>query len=608
MSLEVYFDNTLIDEQYYSGLNNNNELFNESFKLGATPSNKFTLNIRKEGVSIQPSTINFKNNNTIFAILKVDNIKEEEYEYVYTLTDSMLDLDFYYDASLIFVGGSTTLLNIAQDICLNGGMTLGTTNFRGYDKVISWYDNRKTAREYIGYIAELNGGYARVDNNVLYFLKHNTNSVKTINIDDCEDFKIGEYHKITRVVYEQGNTKYEYGDTTGNTLYLNSDNVFITTQSEVQAIYNDIKDFEFYSFTTDNCPIDYSIKAGEVITFSDETNNYKTIAQYDLDYFGGWYGGYSLDINTERQEESTKVIGLGNKVKNLSIIVDRDKNEIQQIVEEIGDRSQSTTTITQDINSINSRIENIADFTNEINAFDRLHLTETVEGEGYVLDFIIKGNSNIFYALTPEEDLVPSDELVPQGGDITLVIDKQNTISQDAQYFNIEIGEPLRHNGDIYDEVNIGRDGTVKIIRRINSYGNVMPEPIETVLEDKFLIPTFDNDTYLYIRDFRNVSYYCKYIIKSDFSDTFTTHLEMNSAITQKANEITSLVSANYETKEDAISQYSEFRQTTDEITLEVSKKVGNDEIISKINLSSESASINSNRISLERKNDRYDK
>ena len=272
MSLQVFFDDVQINEKYYTGLTNSNELFIESFKLGVTPSNTYKLKIAKEGVQTQPTSIVLKDNGVSFADLKIDNVEEQDYEYVYTLTDKMVDLGFKYDASQIFQNGSTTLYAIVMDICTKVGLTLGTTNFRGYDKPINWYDNTRTAREYIGFVAELNGGFARIENNTLYFVKQNPASAKTINIDECENFTIGEYHKITKVIYELGALKYEYGDETGNTLYLNSENVYITEQSEVEAIYNDIKNFEFYSFSTSNCPIDYDIKVGDVINFFDKSS------------------------------------------------------------------------------------------------------------------------------------------------------------------------------------------------------------------------------------------------------------------------------------------------------------------------------------------------
>lgn len=79
----------------------------------------------------------------------------------------------------------------------------------------------------------------------------------------------------------------------------------------------------------------------------------------------------------------------------------------------------------------------------------------------------------------------------------------------------------------------------------------------------------------------------------------YSTTTEMNSAISLKAGEITSSVSKTYETKENATKQYSNIKQTTDNITSVVGKKVGNDEIISKINQSAESVSIDAKKINI---------
>lgn len=343
--MEIYFDNVLINEDYYTSLSTSFALFNDTFYLGSTASNTYNLSVAKEAVSKQPNIVTVKDNGALIATLVVDKLEENDFEYKYTLTDKIVNLEFEYDASQIFTNGSATLLEIAQDICNKAGVTLATTNFRSYDKKISWYDNTRTAREYIGFIAELNGGYAQIGKDgKLYFLKQKTSSVKTINFDECEDFKIGEKHKITRVVYELGALKYEYGDETGNTLYLNGENVYITEQSEVEAIYNEIKGFEFYSFSTGNCPIDYKIMAGQVISFTDGTNKYPTIVGYNLTYNGGWYGGYELNVATKKQEE-TQVVGTDKKIKNLSIKVDRDKNEIITKIESVeGQVTDITTT------------------------------------------------------------------------------------------------------------------------------------------------------------------------------------------------------------------------------------------------------------------------
>jgi len=98
------------------------------------------------------------------------------------------------------------------------------------------------------------------------------------------------------------------------------------------------------------------------------------------------------------------------------------------------------------------------------------------------------------------------------------------------------------------------------------------------------------------------------YATKSQLNN-YSTTTQMNSAINQKADSITSSVSATYETKSNANNTYatktqlntakSEIKQTTDSISSTVSTKVGNNEVISKINQSSESVTINANKLSL---------
>lgn len=375
--MEIYFDDILINPDYYTSLSTNFELFDSSFKLGSTAANTFGLTIDKTVVGKQPSEITIYQNGTLVATLVVDNIEETDVEYKYTLTDKMVNLEFYYDASEIFEDGSTTLLNIALDICSKAGIELGTQDFRSYNKEITWYDNTLTAREYIGYIAELNGGYAQIGTDgKLYFLKQKQNSVTTINFDDCSDFSIGDKKEITRVVYEFDTLHYEFGEDTGNTLYLNSNNVFITEESEVEAIYNDIQGFLFYNFKTGNCPIDFNIMAGQVITFTDGINEYPTITGYELTFYGDWYGGYELNIESTKQEE-TKVIGTEEKIKSLKTIVDRDANKITQIVEQTTEIQNAVNENTTDINNnYQDIIQQLGDYAKEA---DVVSIKESVE-------------------------------------------------------------------------------------------------------------------------------------------------------------------------------------------------------------------------------------
>lgn len=596
MSLEVFFDDVLIDEQYYTGLINSFELFSESFVLGTTPSNTYKLSIAKEGVNIQPSNILLKDNGNTFANLQIDNIEEQDYEYVYTLTDKMIDLNFQYDASEIFENGSTTLYNIAMDICSKVGLILGTTNFRGYDKIINWYDNTRTAREYIGMIAELNGGFARIENDTLYFRKQNANSLATINIDNCQNFIIGEYHKITRVVYELGALKYEFGDETGNTLYLNSDNVYITEENEVEGIYNDIKNFEFYSFETSNCPINYNVKAGDIIIFTDGENDYPTIAQYNLEYFGGWIGGYNLNVNTERQEE-TKIISDKENIRNLRIIVDRQNNSLSQVIEEVGEQNTKISQTQQTVNELNSKIQDIADITTQAETiygvlnFDNINQSEPIEIK-------IRPTTKNISLLYPRNNLYPDNSLYMP----VRIIRFTNTETDEIFEYEIPDDLLISQNG-VFDEFYLGFDDQIcQITKRCgyNADGTVYEltnEVINTYTYPSILLT--DGDYTIELLGYNNAYMSIRLMVQNIYTTQFATRAEMISSINQTATSITSTVEETYETKQNAQTNYSQLTQTANNISSVVSTKVGNNEIISKINQTPEAVSINANKINL---------
>lgn len=631
--MEIYFDDVLINEDYYTSLSTNFALFNDTFYLGSTAANTYNISIAKEAVTTQPNIVTIKDNGVLIATLVVDKIEEDDFEYKYTLTDKMVNLEFKYDASQIFNNGSATLLEIAQDICDKAGIILATMDFRGYDKSISWYDNTRTAREYIGYIAELNGGYAQIGKDGrLYFVKHHTPSISTISIDDCENFNIGEKHKISRVVFELGSLKYPFGDETGNTLYLNGDNVFITEESEVEEIYNEIKGFEFYSFNTSNCPIDYEIMAGQVIKFTDGINNYPTIASYDLVYSGGWYGGYSLDVATKKQEE-TKIVSNEEKIRDLSIKVDREAGKITEAIKEIDDQNQKIAQVTKSVDELNSKIQDIADITTfGESMYAKVELDSINESEP--IQITVKPTvENISY-LYPHENLFPSDDLFLKDRKIRFT-NKSLEETDPNKYIDYILPDDLLIAPDgTYDEFYLGYDEQVcQITKRCqyNADGTVSKlekEQIIALTPNEYpKIELKDGDytiellgytnAYLSLRlmaqNIYTTQFATKSEVKSEISQkadevnisvdkklsNYSTTTQMNSAINVKANEITSNVSTTYATKTELNTTKSEIKQTTDSISSTVSKKVGNDEIISKINQSAETVGISADKIEL---------
>lgn len=607
--MEIYFDDVLINEDYYTSLSTNFALFNDTFYLGSTAANIYNISIAKEAVTRQPNVVTIRDNGVLVATLVVDKIEEDDFEYKYTLTDKMVNLEFKYDASEIFNNGSATLLEIAQDICNKAGIILATMDFRGYDKNISWYDNTRTAREYIGYIAELNGGYAQIGKDGrLYFIKQNTPSVSTISIDDCENFNIGEKHKITRVVFELGSLKYLFGDETGNTLYLNGENVFITEESEVEEIFNEIKDFEFYSFNTSNCPIDYEIMAGQVITFTDGINNYPTIASYDLAYSGGWYGGYNLDVATKKQEE-TKIISNEEKIRDLSIKVDRESGKITEAIKEIDDQNNKISQVTQTVDELNSKIQDIADITTfGESMYAKVKLDSINESEP--IQITVKPTvENISY-LYPHENLFPSDDLFLKDRKIRFTNKTNNT------YIDYVLPDDLLIAPDgTYDEFYLGYDEQVcQVTKRCqyNADGTVSKLEKEEITSYEYpKIELKDGDYTIELLGYINAYLTVRLMAQNIYTTQFATKAEVKSEISQTAQEINVGVDKKLSNYSTTTEMRSEINATANAINLEVGKKVNNEDytsanILLKINNDTSETKIKSDKISLERKRNRF--
>ena len=329
--MKIYFDGTLIDSDNYISFSNEFKQFDETFLLGTTASNMITIEVPST-IAI-PTNVLIKINETNYASLIVDSYEYEDNNILkLNLVDKMVLLDFNYNAQSIV---PCTVKQILQNICLQAGITLATNSFTNDSLVVDYYDNTLTAREYVSMIAELNGGFARINTSGELELVKFSGTPTDIDIETCEDFRIGEKHKIERVVFDSGILKFESStDESLETLYLNNQNVYITNETVFNNIANEILNFEFYCFSTGNCEIKPTVKAGDLINFTDGENNYPTIAQYDVSFMGGLSGGYELNINSKKQEE-TKVIGVSESFKRLRIEVNRDLNQISQTVESV---------------------------------------------------------------------------------------------------------------------------------------------------------------------------------------------------------------------------------------------------------------------------------
>ena len=271
--------------------------------------------------------------------------------------------------------------------------------------------------------------------------------------------------------------------------------------------------------------------------------------------------GLEENIHTERPEKSetdyTKADKTDQKINQTNLIVDKQNQKIEGVISQIGDRSDKTTTITADIDGINSKVENIQDFTKEKTQIENLFLDDIAEGEGYVLNFKVYGDTNLFKS--KKIKICASKNVRGYGVDIGLLAeDGQELLTEDGKTIiigegssylkslEITLDDYLRNlkEGDkeYYDTLEIAQDGTITITRNIKvaSDGTLyaLSTPIITTLKDKIVLPSEEKGTYYFIEELAGIKYSAEYIIKNDYSKTFLPRLELGTQITQNAEAV----------------------------------------------------------------------
>lgn len=494
--------------------------------------------------------------------------------------DYMIKFNKEYVDAMIY---PCTLKQLLQSLCTQAGVELGSLTFA--NDTFSVIDNQfegKTLREVLQNIAKCAFSWARIgQDNKLYLdfdiVPESTEEI-TINEYMQDSYKrANEYYgAINRVTYADTNiTGQEESVEDSEDIELHGvkelviyDNLFAyTTEKRHELIqagtrllglkYMPIQDLKCVGLIYLDCNDEIKVYDGE--------ENY--ITSRTLSHIIRYNGATNDNIQTEassNNEQTYKNINspiLQNS--RTEIMVDRANKRITSIAQEIGDRSQKTTTITQDIDGIQSAVEDIEDLTNTISGLKTISITDAYPNEN-ILELHIYGNNSVFDYLYPADDLFPDDTLYPYGDS---KIRFYNSIED--RIINLGIMDVLRQNTEVRDEVVIDYQGNVSLIRRVNKNGTTKPTPEVTQLGQLHFTLVEGSNTFEIVNYSAPVE--IKYAMKNTLTDIFATKVEMNSSITQ----------------------------TADAINTEVRKKVGENEIISKINQTAEQITIDANRLNI---------
>lgn len=392
--LNIYFDDVLIDPTFITDLKKGGTLFDKNFELGSMPSQYIELKIHKRanlpipkqirvefGVLVNNALTLYEVNQMLLGELNVTPLRsfaghDDSFEMIpcgiYNVDDysnkdnniisiraydNIIKLeadDGYYDASkLISKNGYATLGEIAEDICKKKGLELGSKSFLNSDTKIYVYDNSITARQYMGYIAECAGCFVCAGRDGKIYFKSIGEDTIEVPQNLFKTYKYGEQYKISKVAYENGAESFKFGNEIGNTLWLDSDNLFLVEEAQVQKIYNKMKDLTIYGFEG-TAIIDPRIDIGDIL----DIDGRKVIYQGEMTFGGVPRANIKSKISIKAKSETT-VRRPSQKTINRRVQsqINEAEGKIAQLVEETTETTNKLTQHEQTIEGITDTVQ-----------------------------------------------------------------------------------------------------------------------------------------------------------------------------------------------------------------------------------------------------------
>ena len=532
--LNIYIDGNKIEENHIIDFKITLELFNnDEFCLGSTPEIDIEFEIDKKDLPDNHNEVYIESGleDEIVPIGKftIQSVEDDEFKVKIKATDYMKKFeDNQYDGSDLTY--SVTMLQVLQDICTKIGVELGSTSFLNSDKQISVYDNTVSARTYLSYIAEQAGGFAVIGRDGKLYIRTFGQDTVNIDINLFKDYKWGDKFKVSKVSYEDGVQDYKFGDNTADTIYINQNNMYIVDSDQVEKIYNQIKDFEVYSFEGETI-IDPAYDIGDILIIDGK----KVLFQGGLEYAGKFKANIKSKIQAKTEQESMQTKQTNsNKIRRVQSELNQIDGKITQLAQETSENTEKIAKHEISIDEISNKVSNIADLTREVDGTQIITLENCANGE--LLQLNIYGNNTVFKQFVLNDDLYLSDNLYLQDLESILIVtdEKSNTTN-----YNLKITDTLRQNGNVKDEYILDA-GKAKIIRRINQDGSIKDNEETEDLGELHIILEQGTNT-IQIKDY-SAEMQVKWAQKSDLTDTFATKVETNTKISQTSSQIMSEV------------------------------------------------------------------
>lgn len=275
------------------------------------------------------------------------------------LYDVMIKFNKPYKSSLAYEKDKYPTISQQLDEMSNlAGVRIDKTGLSNtvLNKKAQWIDTTIIMRDYIGWIAELSGTNALINElNTLVFRNLFT---ADHDIEFTSDFEKTDLITISRVAYDDGVNLIASGNDTGKTIYIDANNSYCDSQTYTDAILAKYNGQSFYGMSGLKTFGKDTIKLGDTATYD---GNKCIVLGIKRKYVGA-QSVVELDGEVALKNVDSVVTKVSDKVriKRLQVKVDQDANKLEIVAKNLEDAKGDVGNLQVETNKIKTQVENIS--------------------------------------------------------------------------------------------------------------------------------------------------------------------------------------------------------------------------------------------------------
>ena len=275
------------------------------------------------------------------------------------LYDVMIKFNKPYKSSLTYEKDKYPTISQQLDEMSNlAGVRIDKTGLSNtvLNKKAQWIDTTIIMRDYIGWIAELSGTNALInESNTLVFRNLFT---ADHDIEFTSDFEKTDLITISRVAYDDGVNLIASGNDTGKTIYIDANNSYCDSQTYTDAILVKYNGQSFYGMSGLKTFGKDTIKLGDTATYDGN----KCIVLSIKRKYVGTQSVVELDGEVALKNVDSVVTKVSDKVriKRLQVKVDQDANKLEIVAKNLEDAKGDVGNLQIETNKIKTQVENIS--------------------------------------------------------------------------------------------------------------------------------------------------------------------------------------------------------------------------------------------------------